>query len=36
MKIKNIYRYFIVKKVYIKRLRLVIKYNFYWYRKIEE
>lgn len=36
MKIKNIYRYFIVKKVYIKKLRLVIKYNFCWYRKIEE
>lgn len=36
MKIKNIYRYFIVKKVYIKRLRLVINYNFCWYRKIEE
>lgn len=36
MKIKNIYRYFIVKKVYIKRLRLVIMYNFCWYRKIEE
>lgn len=36
MKIQNIYRYFIVKKVYIKRLRLVIKYNFCLFRKIEE
>lgn len=36
MKIKNIHRYFIVKKAHIKRLRSVIKYNFCLFRKTEE